>query len=259
MPESSLNTAYTDLLAEVGQFLGPGRDSTVWSTRESTMFLNILKSGLRRFYWPAPLEGQNVSYEWSFLRPVATLTLLDEADTITLPDDFGVLDGEITISSASEINFSIPIYGEGAIRAAYSRAPTSTGRPMMAGIVPLKGTTVNSSQRFELLVFPTADADYTLQMAYTIHPNFLSGTLPYAYGGPAHAETLLESCLAVAEQRLDDAMTVHTVAFRERLAASVSYDQRLKRQQFGYNGDGQRRVYDKYQNIICTVNGVTPS
>ncbi len=99
-------------------------------------------------------------------------------------------------------------------------------------------------------------------MAYTILPDFLSGSKPYAYGGSAHTETIIESCLAVAEQRLDDAMTVHSVQFKRLLAASVGHDRRLQPNNYGYNGDrrdGRFRSFRgrPWDNLTVTYNGVT--
>ena len=53
-------------------------------------------------------------------------------------------------------------------------------------------------------------------------PDYLSTPFPYAYGGAEHAETILESCLAVAELRLDDMAGPHNQQFMARLAASIS-------------------------------------
>jgi hypothetical protein len=126
---------------------------------------------------------------------------------------------------------------EGALREMYAATPTMTGPPMLAALSPLKGTTGIAGQRFILHMFPAADQNYTLQAQYYINPDYLSGAFPFAYGGAPHAETILESCLAIAEQRRDDAMTVHTAKFKERLLASISMDRRLKPQKLGLNRD----------------------
>lgn len=259
MPESTLNIAYLELQKDIAFFLGWQTDPALRSTSEQTAIDSFTKSGLRQFYYPPPLDGQQMVYEWSFLRPQATITLLEGEQSVTLPDDFGTLDGEVMISDTSSINCPLKVFGEGSIRAAYLGSPELTGRPEMVAVCPLKGTTVNTSQRWSLLVYPIADADYTFTIAYSIHPNYLSGTLPYAYGGPAHAETILASCLAVAEQRGDDSMTVNTVKFRERLAASVGYDRRLKPQQYGYNGDRSvgRRGRNPFDSFTVTYEGQT--
>jgi len=50
-------------------------------------------------------------------------------------------------------------------------------------------------------------------------------------------ETILASCLAVAEQRHDDMKGPMWQSFVERLTASVAYDARMKPERLGYNAD----------------------
>lgn len=260
MPESSLNIAYLELQKDIAFFLGWDTDPDTRPEREQIALDSFTKSGLRQFYFPPPMDGQATTYEWSFLRPVATLTLLSGEQSVALPDDFGVLDSNVTIFS-TDASWPLKVFGEGYIRAAYLGIPDRTGRPEMVAVAPIKGTNINQSQRFSLLAYPIADQDYTLKLAYSILPEYLSGTHPYAYGGAAHAETILASCLAIAEQRGDDSMTVNTVKFKERLAASIGFDRRLKPQQYGYNGDRSRnRLYsrfDRFDGMTVTYNGQT--
>ncbi len=120
----------------------------------------------------------------------------------------------------------------------------------------MKGTTLQESQRYRLEVWPEADADYTLSVPMAVLLDALSGSRPYAYGGQPHSETILESCLSIAEQRGNDQMGVHTQKYQERLAASIAYDQRLKPSDLGYNGDGPHYERDRRDGISVTFDGV---
>jgi hypothetical protein len=114
-------------------------------------------------------------------------------------------------------------------------------------------------------VWPFADEDYTVEFTYYLIPDALSGAAPYAYGGAAHAETILASCKAAAERDLDDITDGPQMRnFRERLAASVAHDRRFKPQHLGYNADrsdrrgwrdGRRHGWD---GAVATWNGVEP-
>lgn len=264
--ESTLSLRKSDLEAEIGHFLGYGRGAdnggTTWDSYQSGDIDSCLKSGLRSFYFPPVAEGRGDAYDWSFLRPTRTLTLVSGDSTLNLPDDFGGIEGDITMTStASSAYYPIPVVGEGTVRGRYaSLSSTETGRPELAAVQPIKGTGAAHGQRFQLYVWPIADADYSLSFTYYIHPDALTGNSPYAYGGMAHAETILESCLAIAEQRLDDASAIHSAKFQERLAASIAVDRRLKPQLLGYNGDGSDdygcwRQRGTLYNDLVTFNG----
>lgn len=244
--ESTLALQYQDLMGEVGLFLGWGRGAyfgdTAWDTRQQNIIDRTVASGLRQFYYPPPAQGMTGSYDWSFLKPTALLDFPPGVDLIPLPDDFGGFEGPLTLQTTGSTAqpWRIEWRNEGDIRRMYSLTPSQTGPPIYASETPVKGTVATAGQRFQLLIFPVADMDYTLQCQYYIHPDYLSGAFPYAYGGPAHAETILESCLAIAEERLDDVAKgqgPHGIKFMERLLASISMDRRHKPQKIGRNLD----------------------
>ncbi len=268
--ESTLNLKRSDFASEVGLFLGFGRGEEAgdpaWATNQQAAIDSCVNSGLRQFYFPPAIEGQFSAYDWSFLKPIAILTLLQDANTLLLPDDFGGIEGKITISADAGIAWwPLEVVGIGRIYSQESQFPTTTGRPQCVCIEPLKGTASNRSQRFQMHAWPIADQDYTLKLQYYLNPNCLTGAYPWAYGGAPHAETILESCLAIAEQRLDDAMTVHTAKFKERLLASINLDRRQKPQSMGYNGDNSdlagREWPSRYNRFWdgqpISINGVT--
>jgi len=264
--ESTLSLQVSDLQGEVGFFLGYGRGApngeALWTTLQLNAIQSIVKSGLRNFYFPPPVEGQESSYVWSFMKPRATSDFPAGAQFVPLPDDFGGFEGQITLQAlTSQLWWPLDIRNEGDVAQYYSETPTATGRPWMAALQWLKGTAGTQGQRAQLWLFPKADTDYTLGFQYYLLPDYLDGSFPFPYGGMQHAETILESCLAVAEQRLDDATSVHTMKFNERLMASISADRVNKPQLGGYNADRSdmmdrwgRTVWNHYNDRIL-VNG----
>ncbi len=246
MPESTLALTKDDLEGAIGLFLGYGAGTPnggpAWTAETQRVVTMLRKSGERQFYYPA-IDG--VLYSWSFLRPVATLTLAQGVSIMTMPDDFGGIEGEITASSpTSRLWETVPLTGD--VRPLYARNPTLTGRPRMANVEAIKGTTPLAGQRQQLYVWPIADADYTLQFAYYLLADAMTGILPYALGGSQHAETLLAAVYAAAELTLDDTQDVRQAYFQQRLMASVNADKKLKPQFLGYNRDrsDQRDSYD---------------
>jgi len=173
------------------------------------------------------------------LKPLASLSLASGASLVALPDDFGGVEGRVTVSTAGVGMAWWPLdtVGLGAIVERQATFPTTTGRPCLCAVEPIKGTTASAGQRWRLRLWPISDRAYTLQLEYYVSPDALTTALPNLYGGTAHAETVLESCLAIAEQRVDDTPGVHTAKFAERLLASIGMDRKLKPQKLGYNRD----------------------
>jgi len=199
---------------------------------------DFLDSGLRQFYFPADPSGGQQSYNWSFLRPTAELTLPEGESEIDLPDDFGGVEGRVILSPGdSAIAAVLRVGNEGYVRQMIGLNPSLVGRPAWCAVCPSKGTTAGRSPRATLLFFPTPDVDYTVELQYYLIPEALTAAHPYAYGGAMHAETLIEAGLAIAEQRLNNEMGVHTAKYAERLSASIAMDRRLTAQSLGYNGD----------------------
>lgn len=244
MAESTLTLSITDLKAEIGHFLGYGRGSavyseTAWTTPQSNNITAVLKSGLAQVYTPPPIAPGEVSHNWSFLRPFASITILANASTAALPDDFGGFEGPVLVTgpSTSRQRYPIAISNEGRVRAAHVEQPDTTGAPRMACEVILKGTTLTASTRSQIMVWPKCDQTYTLSMEYKYLPDALTGLLPYPPGGSEHSELFKASCLAAAELQLDDAAGPRMAFFMQRLTASVHADRKRKGTALGYNGD----------------------
>lgn len=238
--ESSLADTYQDVIGSVGFDLGWGRGADngdeAWSDSKLKTLREVVKGGLQQFYNPPP-DQSGVSHQWSFLKPLATLTLESGTRTVRLPDDFKGVEGEVLIVTTQGGSQTALKVG-GRVRARFAMYPDTTGRPEDLEIEPLKDTTKERGQRFQFAVFPEADQDYTLQFKYAIQGKMLTGELPYAYGGAEHASTIKASCLAWAELHLDDVAQGPKYGFwRERLAASVSMDRQKRPQSLGYNGD----------------------
>lgn len=272
--ESTLSIVWQEYEARVGSFLGWGRGAkygdSPWTPQQQFEIDGIVSSALRQFYFPAPIDGETSSYNWSFLKPTSDLSLAQGGTTAPLPDDFGGMEGEAVVSGTNAVAwFPLDFVGQPAIERQAAQYPTTTGRPLSLCVEPLRGQVPPNGQRFQVRVWPIADQDYTLRVQYYILPDYLSGSFPYAYGGAEHTETILESCLAIAEERLDDmprGMGPHSLKFRERLIASVNMDRRKKPQLVGYNRDQSDlygRLYPpRYARFWgapgITINGVMP-
>jgi hypothetical protein len=191
-------------------------------------------------------------------------TLLESGDDYPMPDDFGGMEGEMTFD-ADEGWTPIPQTGEGKIRD-LRQLNTASGRPQLTALRPISAATSGEEgQRFELMVWPTPDAEYTLYYKYRAFPRKLDATRPFPLGGMMHSEALKASCLAVAELEVNDSKGEHWASFIERLATSVMQDREaMTPETLGYNADGAGRyvsdrsttAYGRWTNTKVTVDGV---
>lgn len=239
--ESTLAISKDELAQAVGVFCGYGRgvlgSEIAWTTRQQNKIDDCLKSGVRQFYWPPSPDG-GMPHSWSFLKPIASITLVSGEREIELPDDFGgAEEGPTLVAGTGVPERRLTLTNSARIREMFARDAAATGPPQLVAIVPLKGTEIDRGQRFALSVYPIADADYPMELAYSILSDALSSSRPYVYGGALHAETVLESCLAIAEQRIFDAQGVHTVKFHELLKVSIDADKKFQPIAPGYNAD----------------------
>jgi hypothetical protein len=208
------------LQRELGLYLDFGADFNTWNHEQSGMAGSCIDSGMKRFYFPPPLANDQERHRWSFLNPVRTLETIAADYDYNLPDDFsGALEG-FTLNS----NVRVTLVKESELRAIKAKENASTGVPKFAAIRP-KPIEGSSSQGWEVLLYPTPDQAYTLSYSYQVNPPALSETNPIPFGGTGHSETMLEACLAVAEERiLKQPQGPHRAAFMERLAGSVELD-----------------------------------
>lgn len=107
---TEMTIEYSQLTAEVGEYLGMGRDS--WSDLEETRIRSIVRSGYRQVLYPLP-HKDGVTHHWSWLRPEATINTTAQYVTGTIEIVLGVVtlsggvfpdwadEGEIQISSQS--------------------------------------------------------------------------------------------------------------------------------------------------------------
>ena len=240
--ESTLSLARTELQQEIGHFLGYTRASEKWSSGELADINAALGKGLRQFYFPPILQGENLAHEWSFLRPVDTLTTENGVKDYDMPADFGGIDGPMTFAATTGYP-PVAVVGEGQIRQLRQRTSISD-RPQLVAIRP-KESTGSAGQRFEALFYPTPNAAFTLAYRKIILANALTSDAPYPLGGMAHAETLLASCLAAAESQSVDGQTTKWQFFIQRLTASISHDRKANSQEyFGYCGDNSDYNHD---------------
>lgn len=238
--ESTLADTYRDVIGslgfEAGWGRGPDNDDRAWDAHKQQTLKQVMKSGLRQFYQ---------AHDWSFLTPRVRLTLPSGVSAMKLPFDFGgILSPCIhLIAGSGTTGGTIKLTND--VRRRLALSPSASGRPCYAEIEPLPDTTKTAGQRWQMIFFPAASAEYTIEFYQTISGQLLTAELPYALGGPEHSETILASCLAVWENRIDHIppgpAAPRFLDYREKLATSIKNDRKKRPQSLGYNGDTSDR------------------
>ena len=183
-----------------------------------------------------------------------TITI-DSEDTFTLPWDFGAMSGDGKFAYTRDSSRVIVVDLTSDVRIRQLRmGSVSSGTPYLAAITPLK-TDATQAQRFTVQFHPPPNDVFTYTYRYHILPNALvDTTAEYPYGSVAHSQTILESCLAMAEVReKDDATTTHQIRFANLLQGSIDHDKQYGETavQFGYNGDNSDGYEDPLRNHHC--------
>ncbi len=217
----SLLIDYATLRREIGRFLGIGRDPTAWTADNISDVSDILRAGLRSFYWPPPLQQGAMRHAWSFLFTKGTISATANVADYDLPADCtGIIRGAVTQLGVVAIKaIAIP---EDEIRALRSNA-SLTGSVRYFAVLP-KTFTGTTGTRYEIMLYPTPVGSVTLEYSYSFEPVELDIANLYHAGGAEHSEAVLEACLAAAEKTLNDERGIHRALFMDCLSACVQLD-----------------------------------
>lgn len=260
MPTSSLALDYDEILAQVAYLAHGVRDTSRLPQEARANLDSVLRSGSRKAYYPSSLDP-GLNHAWSFLNPRFELAIEEGVSDYDLPDDWGGVIGSLNFSNLENAVGQVRKLTVELLLGKRSVPSLVSGQPQYFAESP-KASAGLGSQKWEILIYPIVDASYTLTGKRRVHPNALSAAAPMPYGGVEFAETILEGCLAEAEQRLLREPGIHTTAFRERLTAAIQYDtDKHIPDTLGYNADhthrstwrGMRRLV----NNGVTVDGVT--
>ncbi len=242
--ESNFAVTKDQIDSEIGDFAGFGvgssRGSKTWNAQQVYRIDEARRHGLDLFYRTQEVKGPDgrtlvqAAYDWSFLKPTSELSLASGTNTITLPDDFGGIQGDIIpVSTDGTAQWRVPIMGIGDIYRSEAQSPDQTGVPVACCVEWSKTTSAGQGQRARLRVYPTADDDYTFSVWYSILGDALTDAKPYAYGGAAHSQTIIAACKAAYEIHRDNSRGQMWAFFVERLVMSVEYDRKFKAQNLG--------------------------
>lgn len=229
---STLSLQYSDFFREVKRFLGYGGSSATLSAAQEEEIDDYVQAGVRQFYYPPAMEGVDVQHEWSFMRPVGQVTTTAGVSFVHIPDGFGRLLGNVEFSESLHLAPAMSC-AEGLILERLATRGSHRGPP---GLVCVRRRQAfgESGQLCEMLLWPVPDAEYVLTFRQESDSGKISETLrPFPLGGSRFSELVLESCLAIAEQRANDETGLHTGKFKSMLASAVIQDRKFSAVHYG--------------------------
>jgi hypothetical protein len=221
---------------------------------EKATVQRLLTSALDRFYRPA-MAGEGL-YRWSFMVVDYTLTTVSGQSDYTLSADHGGVIGPLFLTSSSSLQGEVTKTSVENIQSYRAENVSFTTQPSLFAERP---TTSDGTGEhvWELLLWPTPSAVYTLSGTRLLDPAQITSAAPYPLGGRAHRDTILASCRAVAELEKNGKAGAYEADFQKRLSASLQADMQTHQSQIlGYNGDGigrrglaDRRPDGRYENF----------
>lgn len=156
-----------------------------------------------------------------------------------LPDDFGRLIDGYYFSLNDQDRYILGGVDAGRIKNFRAQGDT-TGEPRIAAevILPTDGKT---SQRREAWFCPRSTSAETLHYKYEAFIGIFEDG-EYPAGSLKFSDTLLESCLALAETRIDDERGIHWEMFVEKMVSSIARDKKQNSPIVGNVGRANKRL-----------------
>ena len=254
MAESTLSIAFADLKSEVGYFLGYGRTVASFTAAQSALVIALVQSGVRRVYYPTA-AGPDSGYEWSWLRPTTTLSITANDGDYDLPDSFARILGNFHYA-ADVMQPEIKQISAEQILELRSSSDQNDD-PWFFAVRPKAFPSTAVGQRWEVIFYPEPNAARTLYYSYEAYSGVLSDTVTYPLGGMQLAELYIESCLAVAEQKVKDAAGLHSQAYQALLADAIARDRKRGAKWFGSMGHKETEYEEFHHGDTATPYPVT--
>ena len=191
--------------------------------------------------------------------------------TYALPAGFAGIEGPLTYDTfyGTDPNIAdqtIEITSESKLRDMMQYLEDRDDKPRVAAVYSMNADSATAGTTHRIALFPIPDAVYVLKYKMINEPQYSLTGKPL--GGPLHGETILASCLAVAEQFfLPNSPHGYAATYRRRLAASIELDrQAIRSETLGYNADPSEfgtitgftdsRLSRYLHDNTVTVNGV---
>jgi len=252
-PPSAGGYEWSFLRLSTSLYLGAsGTDGVLSSgTLDSDTFSDWVAQGITtddKVYITAPAANvATLSIQSVAVGAITLTTTPDDATDLTfvikrtpadydLPDSFNRLIGNLHFA-VNEYRSDIVLIPIGKLEEMRAHGDLSSFPQFCA--VRYKSSDGTTGQRQEILFWPRPDVYYPLTYSFEAYTGQLTDTYAYPLGGMHLSELYTESCLAVAEQRINNEPGVHTQAYEMLLQDAIARDRKRGARFFGQMGGGE--------------------
>ncbi len=244
---ATLAITYSELRRYIGRFLGYSRSTSDINAEKAwkTDVDDVIRSGMREFYFYRAAEGVEPGHVWSFLQKSGSLSVTAGDREITMPSDFSRMVDGFTYGYGTN-KTSLAAIGSREVLSLYANSDVS-GTPLYYAI-----QASSSGTAYVATIYPKAAADVTFSYRYAFDAPAVDSGSTSPLGGALHAETILESCLAAAEKQMnpEKGPGIHHLRFVECLKASLTSDKQ-------YNTAGAEEGAWPLDEVDGTVTDLT--
>lgn len=220
MSESTFTYTFADLYTDVSEYAGLGRSPT---GDNLTLAKRRVNDAYREFV---------SAVDWHFLKKSDILNLQSGKWQYDLPDNFREL--IVPFKYPTTDSWINPTEGsEDTILNLRTGAGTTTGRPYIFAVRP-KLFDPEHGMRWEAIFHYEPDGTYAMSYTYRITPNELIEDGDVPIGGPEHAVTIRQMCLAEVEAFDEEKPATYTQKAMASLARSKQLDGRKASRSLGY-------------------------
>ena len=220
------SVTYAQLRRELGRFLAIGETPTEWDSADVTRVADIIRRGVRRFYFPEPSvisDATLLGHNWSFITDDLSVTLAANTDYHALPSNFVRVVGKPTIQGGE---YPLEQITERDFRNLVNTG-SGVGDPQYYTLKRSTPSTADLS--YKIGVYPNPTSEMTLQGQFVFDPPEPSASQDPIVTQP-HAETIIAAVLATADEVMNyETQTEgrHLERFKTLLASSIISDQTI--------------------------------
>ncbi len=192
--------------------------------------------------------------------------------TYALPATFAGIEGTISFDSfygtdPQRSDMTIEVTDITRLRDKFQYLDDRDDKPLAAAVFTTGAgdSSSTSGTGYRMQIYPIPDAVYRLRYVMINEPDLLNSDTEVPLGGSLHAETILASCLSIAEQVIfPNSPHRYREAYISRLRASVELDRSAyATENLGYNGDPSDHKFTdanfkrilRRPDVSVTVNG----